>query len=355
MDVSDRAPSWMLTGGIRAWLLLGMLGLAAVLFLLVDALGAFLLPLLCALLLGMLFAPMVDWLHARRVPMALAAGLVLAGLTMAVLVSIKLTVEGVVDQAPTISAQVAEGADALRDGLEQAGLSTGALDEVTGDSDAFTKRIADGAVGNAGAIFSGIGSLFFGLFTFVFLLFYALTDWKRISDWAGRSLGVPEAIGAELFTGATNSVRQYFAGVTISSLVVATIIGLTMHLLGLPLAFTIALVTFVTSYIPYLGAILSGAFACIVALGSGGVEQALVVLAVVLVTQNVLQAIMQTRITSQTMNVHPILNFGAAIVGAIAAGAIGAIIAPPLVATLLYAHRVLSAHAAASVGDVARA
>jgi predicted PurR-regulated permease PerM len=151
---------------------------------------------------------------------------------------------------------------------------------------------------------------------------------------------------------ATRSVRLYFGGVTISSLIVAVVIGLTLHLLGLPLAFTIALVTFVSAYIPYLGAIVSGAFAFVVALGSGGIDDAIVVLAVVLITQNVLQAIIQTRITSQTMQVHPIVNFGAAIVGAITAGAIGAIIAPPLAATLLGSKRILAQHAAGDADAV---
>jgi predicted PurR-regulated permease PerM len=52
--------------------------------------------------------------------------------------------------------------------------------------------------------------------------------------------------------------------------------------LGVPLAFTIALITLTTSYIPHLGAIFAGAFATLIALGSNGIQTAVVLLVVVL-------------------------------------------------------------------------
>lgn len=321
-----------------------MLGIAAVVFLLVGALSTFVLPLICAFLVGMLFAPVVQWLAEHRVPAPIGAILVMLGLTLIVFVSAKATVEGIIEQGPTIEAQVQSGADAIHGWLVDAGLNTDQVDEATKKAGDVSGLVSGGLLGNIGSIFSGIGSLFFGLFTFAFLLYYTLTDWDGVSGWAGRSLGVPPKIGSALVESAVRSVRQYFGGVTISSLIVAFVIGMTMYLLGLPLAFTIALVTFVSAYIPYLGAIVSGAFAFVVALGSGGIEDAFVVLAVVLITQNVLQAIIQTRITSETMKIHPMVNFGAAIIGAITAGAIGAIIAPPLAATLLGAQRTLSTY-----------
>ena len=51
-----------------------------------------------------------------------------------------------------------------------------------------------------------------------------------------------------------------------------------MLILDIPLAFTVILVTFVTSFIPYLGAIVSGAFAVLVALGAAGVQEAIIIL-----------------------------------------------------------------------------
>jgi len=108
-----------------------------------------------------------------------------------------------------------------------------------------------------------------------------------------------------------------------------------MVVLDLPLAFTVALVTFVTSFIPYLGAILSGGFAVLVALGAGGLDDALIMLAVVLITQNVIQTLLLTKVTSDKLSLHPIVNLGSTIVGATIAGLVGATLSAPIVATLL--------------------
>ena len=59
-------------------------------------------------------------------------------------------------------------------------------------------------------------------------------------------------------------------GVTIVAAFNAVVVGLAALLLGVPLAGTIAVVTFVTAYIPYIGAFVSGAFAVVIALGARG-------------------------------------------------------------------------------------
>ena len=100
-----------------------------------------------------------------------------------------------------------------------------------------------------------------------------------------------------------------------SSAIVAVIIGVAMAVLGLPLAATIALVTFITAYVPYLGAIFSGAFAFLIALGSGGAEEAFLVLVVVLVAQNVVQTAVLTKLTSDRLRIHPMVSFASTIVG----------------------------------------
>jgi len=122
--------------------------------------------------------------------------------------------------------------------------------------------------------------------------------------------------------------------------VTAVIIGVGMAILGVPLAFTVALVTFVTSYIPYLGAIFSGIFAFVVALGSGGLTVALILLVVVLVTQNLVQTVVQTKLQSDRLALHPIASLGSTIVGASLAGIVGAMLSAPILAmTITIARR----------------
>jgi len=131
------------------------------------------------------------------------------------------------------------------------------------------------------------------------------------------------------------SVRRYFYALTVTSLVTAVVIGLTAAVVGVPLAFSIALVTFITSYVPYVGAFVSGAFAVLIALGAGGISDALIILAVILVVQMVIQPILQNRMTASELDIHPVVSFGSTIVGGVFAGVLGAMLSAPLVAMII--------------------
>jgi predicted PurR-regulated permease PerM len=119
-------------------------------------------------------------------------------------------------------------------------------------------------------------------------------------------------------------------------------IGSTMEILGPPLAFTVGLVTFVTSYIPYLGAIFSAAFACLVALGSGNATRALVLLVVILIAQNVVQTILSAKLTSDRLSPHPIASLISTIVGAALVGLLGATLSAPVPASIIQINRRIS-------------
>ena len=111
---------------------------------------------------------------------------------------------------------------------------------------------------------------------------------------------------------------------------------------AIPLAFTIGVVTLVTSYVPYLGAIVSGAFATLIALGSNGIDTAIVILIVILVVQNIVQTIVLVGLAGNALSLHPIVVLGATIVGAAVAGMLGAALASPAVAVAILVQRRLS-------------
>ncbi len=65
-------------------------------------------------------------------------------------------------------------------------------------------------------------------------------------------------------------------------------------------------------------------------------------LAVVLLTQNVLQTIMLTKLSSDQLHIHPIVNLSSTIIGATLAGILGATLSAPLVAIVMATHRRLT-------------
>src|SRR5690606_13503442 len=109
-------------------------------------------------------------------------------------------------------------------------------------------------------IFSSAISFLIGTFLALFILFYLLIDWSTCRTWLAGHLGVSRGVGTAIVDDAIRVVRNGFVALTVTSLITASIIGLAAVVLGLPLALAITLVTFASSYVPYLGAILSGVF-----------------------------------------------------------------------------------------------
>ncbi len=336
-----RIPGWLLRMGITAWMLIGFLILAIAIYLGSAQISTLLSPLVVAVVMGMLFHPLVDRLQRVGIKRAMSAAIILLGLALTVAMALSLAVRGVFDQASVIADQVERGWQQLQDLVAGWGVDFSGLEDTIAD---LGSGASSGIGGILTATVSSVGLFLVGVLIGTFLLYYLLKDWHVITDWVSGHVGLPQDLARGLIQDATTSIRQYFYALTMTSIPIAIVIGLVMWLLGLPLAFTVVLVTFVTSYIPYLGAIVSGAFATLVALGSGGLTDALIVLGAVLLTQNLLQTVMLTRLSSATLHIHPIVNFGSTIIGATLAGILGATLSAPIVASFMAAQRRVAAY-----------
>lgn len=335
-ELLDRLPRWLVRWGASAWLAIGILLVAAVVYLGLAQISTLVAPLVVAVVIGMLFHPLVDRLQRLGVARALGAAVVLLTLVLAVTLALSLAVRGVVNQAGTIAEELGRGWRQLLDALDGFGVDLGSLENTLGS---LGSNAGSGLSGILTATVSGVGLLLAGLLIGIFLLYYLLKDWHDVTCWLASHSALPQDLAEGLITDTTTAIRRYFYAITITSVPVAILIGTVMWVLGLPLAFTVVLVTFVTSYIPYIGAIVAGTFAVLVALGSGGLVPAAIVLLVVLVTQNVLQTVLLTRMSSTQLSLHPIVTFGSTIVGATLAGFLGATLSAPAVASLIAAQR----------------
>ncbi len=330
-----RVPDWLVALGVRSWLLVGAIAALIVVMYLVGTAAGLVVPLIVAAVIGMLFAPLVDVLERHHVSRAVGAGLVLTGLLLLAVLTVWVTIAGIIEQSGEIFHQVSAGLEALHTWFVGLDIPKEILDGIVSNARSAAPQVAAGIAGFFSSSLSGITSFLFGLFIGAFILFYMLSDWKKIAGWVSLHLGYPPDLGRGIVDDSTSAMRQYFKGLTISSILVSILIGLAMWALGLPLAFTIALVTFLTSYIPYLGAIFSGAFAFLVALGSGGVEKAIIVLVVILVTQNLVQTVVQNFYASEELDLHPLVTLMATILGSIFFGLLGATLGAPFAAMIV--------------------
>ena len=142
--------------------------------------------------------------------------------------------------------------------------------------------------------------------------------------------GVPIPIARSILGRVGDSLRGYFVGVTAVAAWSALIVGAGAWLLDVPLAGTIAIVTFVGGYIPYLGAWTAGIFAVLIALGGQGPEAALAVAVIVLLANGVLQQLVQPVAYGAALKLHPLAVLIATIAGGCLFGTVGLVLAAPL-------------------------
>ena len=123
-------------------------------------------------------------------------------------------------------------------------------------------------------------------------------------------------------------------------------------MLGVPLAGTIGVVTFVTAYVPYVGAFVAGAFAVLIALGAKGTTVALIMLVVVILANGLLQNIVQPFAMGSALDLHPLAVLVLTIGAGCVFGMLGLVLAAPLASAVVHIMRDLArARAAAAVEE----
>ena len=343
-DSDRRSRSRLRQLGVSSWSVVGVAAAALTVTLVAGAFAGVIVPLVVAAVMGALLHPVVDRLERVGCPRSVGSALVLAGLVMIVVAAVWMTVVGVLDQGDEISAQVTRGLDYLDertnanwDGIDDADGATGSL----GDA---LPHLFGGLSSWFGSIFSGLASFIVGTGISAFFLYYVLRDWDALTTWLGAHLGVEPELGKTFVDDANGAVRSYFGAITVSSVITALVIGSAAVILDVPLAFTISLVTFVTSYVPYIGALFSGAFAVLISLGGAGMAEAVTMLIVIVLAQNLVQTVLVTKMSSDSLSIHPIVNLGSTIVGGALAGLLGAMLSAPVVAIVIMVHQGLAAN-----------
>jgi len=139
------------------------------------------------------------------------------------------------------------------------------------------------------------------------------------------------------------SLRRYFLGVSYVAAFNAIVVGIGALVLDVPLAGTIAVVVFVTAYIPFIGAFISGAFAVMLALAAQGTTTALIMLVIVILANGLLQNIVQPIAFGATLDLNPLVVLVVTIGFGSIFGMMGMVLAAPLTSAALHISRELAA------------
>jgi predicted PurR-regulated permease PerM len=334
-------------GTMARWSL-RLLLIAAGAYLLSYVIGAawsVLLPLILALLLSSLLAPMVEWLSDHGVKRTLAAALVVVGFLLALIALTVLLTRSVVNQVGDVADEATAGLDRVRDWVTGPPLEL-SQSQVDTAIDAIAQRLQDAASAIASGVFSGVsavGGALINMVLVIVLSFFFVKDGHRFVPWVRRLAGARAGTHlGEVFGRWWTVLGAYIRTQLIVSLVDAVLIGIGLVLIGVPLAATLAALTFFGGFIPIVGAFVAGSVAILVALVTEGGTEALLVLGLVLLVQQLEGNVLSPWLQGRSLNLHAGIVLLAVTGGGTRYGIIGAFLAVPVVACVIVLLRYLN-------------
>ncbi len=289
------------------------------------------------LTVGLLLCALLSSTHlrlARVMPRGAAAGVTVLGTLLVIaglLVLVGTQISGGFD---TMSTQVGQGIGQIRDWIRN---TLGVSDAQFGEYLEQIKQFLSSA--NLGSSLSkaGItaGHFVAGTFIALFALFFFLYDGPRIWAWLVRLF--PRVARDRVDSSGTVAWGQLTAYTRATVLVAAVdAVGITAGalILRVPFALAIGVLVFLLSFIPIVGALLSGAVAVLIALVAQGPVTALIMLAVVIGVQQLESHVLQPFILGRSVRIHPLAVIAAIATGAILAGIVGTLVAVPIAAVV---------------------
>ncbi|WP_137988323.1 AI-2E family transporter [Streptomyces vilmorinianum] len=317
---------------VAAWCVVALLvaGVAAVGIWLCVVFQTAVTPVLLAILGTALLGPLYRRLLRMKVQKSLAAGLTVLAVLGFVGGATYIVVVALLETGDQIITSLRQAAVDIADHLGAAGTS---LDDVAKNAKTLLERFGGTAASGVISGLSVVAQVAAMAILALLLIFFFLRDSDKVAgalrSVAPRATGdTMDAMGRRAF----EAVEGFMRGTTIVALVDAVLITVGLLILRVPGAVGLGALVFVTAYIPYLGAFLSGAVAVLVALADRGFVIALWVLGVVLAVQVLEGNVLQPVIQSRTVQMHPAVVMLAITAGASVAGVLGMLLAVPVTA-----------------------
>lgn len=295
------------------------------------------LPIFLALLISTVLWPPVRWMRSKKVPSALATLLTILGFFAIIIGVFTAIAPMVASQSKDLVAKAEEGVNQLLKWVQGPPLNIdtsqfeGALSEITSFLQGRTSDIASG-------VFTGVSAASSILITFVLALvltFFFLKDGTKFLPTIRKATG--PNVGwhlSEALTRVWNTLSGFIRTQAIVSLVDAVLIGVGLLILNVPLALALAVITFFAGFIPIVGAFAAGALAVAIALVSNSLTNALLVLALIILVQQIEGNVLQPILQSNAMNLHPAIVLLSVALGSTLFGVVGAFLAVPVAATI---------------------
>jgi predicted PurR-regulated permease PerM len=319
-----------------AWRLMVLGAAFAVVLWLVGRLKLVLIPLAIALLLAALLTPAVQWLRrVARLPSTLATVVVVVGGLIVVAGTLTLVITQFVTGFPELAAKSTDGIRQIQDWLRTGPLHL-SNQQINGEAaqkwlNEHRDALTSGALATAGTALEVLASAFLVLFATFFFLRDGGQIWRFLVRLLPRAAREPMARAGEQ---SWLTLVAYVRATVIVAFIDALGIGLALLILRVQFALPLAALVFLSSFVPIVGATVSGAVAVLVALVTRNPLVALLVLIAVVAVQQLEGHVLQPVIMGRAVSIHPLAVIVAIATGVVLGGIIGALVAVPVVAVL---------------------
>jgi predicted PurR-regulated permease PerM len=343
-EVNEKVAPGMRIAAAWSWRILLVVALVAVIGWLVVQLRFVAIPVAVAILLSALLVPFSQLLQKRlRFPRWLAVVVCMITLIAVVGGLVTLIVTQVRRGLPDLQEQTLDRFEDFKRFLLDSPLHLTEADINDYVDGVFNALREDTGVVVNGALELGadLGHVLAGVLIALFVTLFILIDGRGM--WQGVVRLFPERSRAAII-GAGEAgwitLKSFVTVQVLVALVDAVFIGLGAFLLGyfigtpFPLVIPIAIAVFLASFIPVVGAVLTGALAAFIALVYLGPIPALIMLGVVILVQQVEGHVLQPFLVGHAVKIHPVVIVLVVAIGGFIGGIAGALFAVPLTAVL---------------------
>jgi predicted PurR-regulated permease PerM len=292
-------------------------------------------PLIVGLLLTTLTWPVARFLRRHGWAPALAAATVTVLFLAVAAAVVALIAVPVASQSGELTDGVVDGIHQVRDWAAGPPLNIDE-DQVSGALDTAADRIQKSAGSLVTTVLAGVSTVVNGVVTAVlavFLMFFFLKDGPRFLPWLARQLPGRLATDVPIVAERSwNTLGAFVRSQAAVGLLDAVFIGVGLWIVDVPLVLPLAVLTFVSAFVPIVGALFAGFVAVLIALVSNGLTDALIVLAIIIVVQQLEGNVFQPMIQSRGLGLHAAVILLAVTLGGSLAGIVGSLLAVPVAA-----------------------
>jgi putative heme transporter len=324
----DDVPYALRIAASWAWRIGLVIVVVGVLIWLLSYVSLLLIPVMVAALMAGLLQPVVRFLLKAKVPKGLAVGITILGFLGLIGGALSLVGRQLYFGFRELWDQVLEGVRQIQTWLMDGPLSltSAQMNDYINDLLVQLQNNSSTILSSALSVGSAAGHLVTGLLLAIFSLIFFLLDGERI--WMFIVGLMPRRARS-----ATNGAGRKGWNSLVAA-VDAVGIGAGAAIIGVPLALPLGVLVFLGSFIPIVGALVTGFVAVLLALVANGWVNAIIMLAIVLGVQQLESHVLQPLIMGKAVSLHPLAVVLAVAGGTMVAGIPGALFAVPVMAIM---------------------